>query len=89
MIKFQLIYFGRNFLADFVNNKTNILKFLVKTFVVPVPSVAESEPPEAATFRVVEPEPIFFVGGSGCIFLQAKNESLVVVTKHDLKAMYV
>ena len=87
MIKFQLIYFGRNFLADFVNNKTNILKFLVKTFVVP--SVAEPEPPEAATFRVVEPEPIFFVGGSGCIFLQAKNESLVVVTKHDLKAMYV
>ena len=41
---------------------------------------------------VVEPEPIFLMAGaesrsgSGCIFWQAEKESLVLVSKHDLRA---
>ena len=51
-------------------------------------SVAEPEPPGAATFRV-EPEPIFFMAGPksrsrlsapAASFWQAKEESLVLVT---------
>ena len=48
----------------------------------------------AATFRV-EPEPIFVVDRSrlfkaapAASFWQVKKESLVVVTKHDFRAMY-
>ena len=41
---------------------------------------------------VVEPEPIFLMAGaesrSGCIFWQAEKESLVLVSKHDLRAIY-
>ena len=48
----------------------------------------------AATFRV-EPEPIFLKAGADFFkaapatsFWQAKKESLVVLTKHDLRANY-
>ena len=43
---------------------------------------------------VVEPEPIFLMAGaesrsgSGCIFWKAEKESLVLVSKHDLRAIY-
>ena len=43
---------------------------------------------------VAEPEPIFLMAGaeswsgSGCIFWQAEKESLVLVSKHDLRAIY-
>ena len=51
-----------------------------------------------ATFRV-EPDPIFLLAAAGAAFFkappalaasfwQAKKESLVVVTKHDLRAIY-
>ena len=38
-------------------------------------------------FRV-EPEPIFFKAAPAASFWQAEKESLVFVTKHDLKAVY-
>ena len=52
------------------------------------------EPPGAATCKV-EPEPNFLLAGAAFFkvapassFWQAKKESLVVVTKHDLRAIY-
>ena len=56
------------------------------------------EPPGAVTFKV-EPEPTFFwlesragaaffKAAPAASFWQAKKESLVVVTKHDLRAIY-
>ena len=56
-------------------------------------SIAEPKPPGATTFRV-EAEPIFLLAGAAFFnpalaasFWQAKKESLVV-TKHDLRAIY-
>ena len=49
---------------------------------VPVPSVAESEPPGSALFRV-EPEPrtgaAFFKAALAASFWQAKKKSLVLL----------
>ena len=57
-------------------------------------SVAEPEPPGAATLRV-KPEPTFLLAGAAFFkaapaasFWQAKKESRFVVTKHDLMAIY-
>ena len=50
-------------------------------------SVAESEPPGAATLRM-EPEPHFLRRLRLHLFDKQKKESLVVVTKNDLRAIY-
>ena len=57
-------------------------------------SVVEPELPGAATLRV-ELERIFLLAGAtffkaapAASFWQAKKESLVVVTKHDLRSIY-
>ena len=64
-----------------------------------VHSVAEPEPPGAATFRAApEPEPIFFWSGaaffkadpapaSAASFRQAKEKSLVLVSNMTLRAV--
>ena len=68
---------------------TKVQRFLVyKFFLSKKSSVAEPEPPGAATFRV-GPEPragaAFFKAAPAASFWQAKKKCLVVVTKHDLK----
>ena len=61
-------------------------------------SVAEPEPPGAATLRAApEPEPIFFIGAGAALFKaasapaayfrQAKKKSLVLVSNMTLKAV--
>ena len=69
-----------------VENKTRI-------YFTYLTSVAEPEPkpPGATTFRVEpEPEPLYFKAApsSAASVWQAKMESLVVVTKYDLRAIY-
>ena len=49
------------------------ITFCFCVFQVHLRSVAEPEPPGAATFRV-ELEAIFLFAGSGCIFLSSKKE---------------
>ena len=58
-------------------------------------SVAEPEPPGAATFRM-EPGPIFLLAGAeslkkdgfGCIFLASKKGKPCSCNKYDLRAIY-
>ena len=75
--------------------------FCFCVFQVHLRSVAEPEPPRAATFRVeLEPELIFLLAGAESqsyiclsqlrlhLFAKQKRKAFVVVTKHDLRAIY-